>query len=1063
MIEGIQLSFPLHIFITSRKLSDMTDLTRSLEPTASVTSIEIEFEDSIRDIECYIQTRTHNQAIANKDDFMESLLRRSNACFLWVKLVLDELEQVYSNESILEVLHDIPGSMIPYYERTTRAMAEKKREKHIARSVLIWAVASSRKLLIPELSNALKLDINAELPHARNAVEGLCGQLVSVNYHSGVVDLIHPTVREFLLSEAAEEFTISIPEAHERIARTCLQLLCSSEMQPPRAQRQSKAQRASGPEPSPLLDYAIRHFSEHVYQASSTADEIITFLDRFFGRNVLTWIEKVAREGDLHLLVRVLKHLKGYLNRRAKSGSSSSTQVQNLEDWSTDISMVATRFGPALLDNPSSIYSLIPPLCPSTSAIYQRFGRKPDGLAIVGHVERIWEFSVASVPFGEDAIASTGFCGEGLIAVGMESGEIQVYDQHSFQKVGVVEVKYPVDLVHLTENFIAVSTTKSIILMDREGNIVWQTRIRFRCILLTSTPQVMIAVAQHGHVFKWDKSTGALLEDQAFVYRSPDDEGGIEVVTRLKAPHVASLSPDKDMLAMGYRGGSVCMWEVSSGEFICWARDDKNRLVSALLFNPNPTVELLLVIFEDHELALYDTWSGGLMSTRKPPNNNTGVMSATCSSDGRTVATVDNSGFLQILDFESLNLLYHVLLPYASFRILNFTPDGSGVVDIVDSDMHIWAPTALVRKKNEEDQSNHEDVVNLPHIESQCESRRSSKITALCAHPSLPFVTVGRQDGQVLVFSTKTGNQVTHLYTHAHEASVSRLAMDKSHRIASNDTNGHLQVWNLGSGQLPTFENRTLLFQLKLAVHVVQICFSGSGDYLLVSSDNSDTLYSTENGSCMGSLHFEAQERKIWRWLASPTGEERDLFYLVMDHTVVKYNAHDFPSKLPNFEVRLQYCVEEGTEEIKVETAAICPSTQTLALEIRHTSGFVSCSTLFLFDLSKVTSFEPTNTNTTLSPMCDLLPKHCKQFIGIIERTNSFVFLHNNSWLCSIDPDGLSQGLFNQHFFVPNEYISASDRVLAAKSADNGVVFCVEGELAIIRNGFVFRELKDLN
>ncbi|ROV92565.1 hypothetical protein VMCG_08917 [Cytospora schulzeri] len=1060
MIKGIQLPFPLHIFITSRKVSDMLHLARSLEPSAAVTSIEIEAEDSIQDIECYIRTRTHNRpidAIASEEDLVNNLLKRSNACFLWVRLVLDELEQVYSNESILEVLHNIPEGMIPYYERTTRAMTEKKREKHIAKAVLIWVVACTRKLLISELSNALKLDINAVLPSARSAVEGLCGQLVSVNHKSGVVELVHPTVREFLLSEAAGEFTISKHEAHERIALTCLQLLCSPEMQPPRSQRQLSAQSTKKPEPSPLLDYAIRQFSEHVYLASSAADEILPSLDRFFGTNVLTWIERVAREGDLHPLFRVSKNLKSYLDRRAKYRSPLSMQVQNLEAWSTDMSIIATKFGPALLDNPSSIYFLIPPLCPSGSAIYQRFGKRPDGLAVVGHIEKTWDDCIASVSFGEDSIAAAVSCGESLIAVGMESGEIKLYDHRSCQKVGKVEAKHPVDLVHLTDKLVAATTTRAIILMDRKGNVLWQSRLRFRCILLKSTPQAIIAVSQHGHVLKWDISTGALLEDQTFAYRSPDDEA--KITTYAKAPHVATLSPDSDMLAMGYRWGTVCMWEVSSGELICWARDDENRLVSALMFNPNPIVELLLVIFRDHELALYETWSGGLVSKRKSPSSS-GVMSATCSLDGRTLATVDNNGILQIWDFESLNLLYHVLTPYASFRILNFTSDGSGVVDIVDSGMRIWAPATLVRKNNEEDQSVSDDAVNLPPIEAEYEVQRTSKITALYSHPSLPIVFVGKQDGQVFGFSTRTGKQVAHLYTHDHAASVTLLTIGKDYLLASSDINGLLQVWKLGTGQLSTFEKKTLAFQIKLPVQAIQLSFSGNGDQLLVSTEISDTVYSTEDGSCVGALHFTAQERKIWRWLAAPS--QKDQFYLVMDHTIVKYSAPDFPSRISDYEVQLQYDVGAESEEVEVESAAICTSTQTLALDIRHTTGFSSSTTLFLFDLNKVVSPGYPDEIPTLSPMCDKLSRYCKQFVGIIEQTKCFVFLHQNSWLCSIGPEGLSQGRFTQNFFVPNEYISANDTVLPTKTSDNGIAFCLHGGLAIVKNGFSFREPRSL-
>ncbi|KUI53165.1 Vegetative incompatibility protein HET-E-1 [Cytospora mali] len=1026
MIKGVQLSFPLRIFITSRKLPDMSHLTRSLEPLASVTSFEIKTEDTVRDIECYIQTRIRDRptdATVNMDDLVSNLLLRSNACFLWVKLVLDELEQVYSNDKILEVFHEIPETMIPYYERAIRAMAEKKREKNIAKAVLVWVVASTRKLLISELSHALKLDINADIPNTRNAVEGLCGQLVSVNHHSGVVDLVHSTVREFLFSEAAAEFTMSMPEAHERIALACLQLLCSPEMQPPRSQRQLTPQPQHAkkePGPSPLLDYAIRQFSEHVYLASSATDELLPSLDRFFERNVLRWIEKFAQEGNLHPLIRFSKNLKGYLNRRSKYRSTLSVEPQNLQAWSTDMSMIVTKFGPALLEKPSSIYILIPSLCPSGSAIHHKFGKRLDGLTVVGHIESAWDECIASVSFGEETIPATVSCRDDLIGVGMESGEINLYDNRSCQKVGVISGKRSIDLVHLTDRLIAVTTTKDIILMDREGKILWQKRLNSRCMLLTSTPQAIIAVSQPGHVLKWDISTGVLLEDKTFAYMCLDYEG--EAVTRMKAPHVATLSLNSDMLALGYSDGTVCMWEVSSKEVICWARDDENRTVSALLFNPNPVIDILLVIYSDHHLALYETWSGSLVNTRKPPSDNTGVMSTACSLDGKTLATVDNSGFLRIWDFKSLTLLCHLLIPYAPFRILNFTPDASGVVDITDSGMRVWAPATLVRRNNEEMESFSEDEVNLYPIEGTYEMRRASKITALYAHPYLPIVFAGKQDGQVLAFSTKTGKQIAQLHTHAHAASISNLAMSNNHLLASYDTNDRLQVWKLGSGQLSTFEDRNLNFQLQLPVRAVQLCFSEHGDHLLVSTENEDTVYCMEDGSCVGTLQFSARERKVWRWLAAPTSQDqKDEFCLVMDHTMVKYSAHEFPERVTDSQVQLNYSVEDGTEAVKIDSAVICPSTQTLALSIRHASGPVTPSTLFLFDLSKLVSYDSLDKVSSLTPICGSLSKNCKQFIGINEGTKSFVFLHQNSWICSISPDGLSEGRFTQHFFVPND------------------------------------------
>lgn len=179
--------------------------------------VEIPKEASLDDIKLYIESRIDTLPIDNIDEREElatQILHKFGACFLWVRLVIDGLKHVYSSENIMKALERIPEGMIPLYERTVNAMAENTLEKHIAKAVLIWAMVSTRKLTVSELSQALKVDINAVLPSAKSAVEGLCGQLVSVQPDSNLIELIHPTAREFLLSEAAEEFKVSSAVAH---------------------------------------------------------------------------------------------------------------------------------------------------------------------------------------------------------------------------------------------------------------------------------------------------------------------------------------------------------------------------------------------------------------------------------------------------------------------------------------------------------------------------------------------------------------------------------------------------------------------------------------------------------------------------------------------------------------------------------------------------------------------------------------------------------------------------------------------------------------------------------
>jgi WD40 repeat protein len=1063
LIRGVQLHFPLRIFMTSRKIPDLNRIHRTLEASsASAVCIEIPTEDNIEDIKCYIQMRVEHlalDAIAERNELADAILQRSNACFLWVRLVLDELEKVYSKESILEVLQNIPAGMIPYYERTARAMTDNKREKHIAKAILRWVIASARSLTVPELSQALKIDIKTVLPNPKLAIEGLCGQLVSVHSHTGVVELVHPTAREFLLSEAAGEFCVTKHYAHERVALSCLQILTGSEMKAPRNPRLvAKTALDRRKESSPLLKYALYNLFEHIYTAPAESDDVLFALDRFFRTNVLGWIESIAQRGDLYPIIRASKNLKGYLDRRAKDRSPSSRQMRNIDSWSTDLSRLVTKFGPALLRSPSSIYFLIPPLCPTESAIYQQFAKRPDGLAVVGYNECTWNDCVASVGFGEDSRAAAISCSDSLIAVGMLSGDINVYSQRSCQKQSVIQQQHPVDLVHFTDKSIAACTTKSIVLMALNGTVIWRTPLRFRCILLASSTNSIIAMTQHGHCLKFDISDGTLLEDQNLEYRRPEHDEGHDIST--KAPFAASLSADLEMLALAYTWGTVCLWDVESGELVAWAQDEASRLAEVLLFNPIPDVNRLLVISTDHTLAIYDTWSGGLLKSRTTPSY-AGVLSASGSLDGRTVATMDMRGGLRLWDFESLSLLYHVLSPTTSFSVLKFASDNSSIIDVVDTGMRVWSPAALVRKNDEEDESGSGDAIDIAAAQGDYESLRCSKITALCVHPTSPIAFAGKHNGQVIAYNAKTGSQIAVIYTHAHGSFVTNLKVSKKNIIASSDADGIVQVWNLGSDEPSILSQGPSLVRTISGAQVRQLCFSGCGDYLMISTETTDQVYSIPLNSCIGSLSFGPQDRNVWMWASFSSSGEEEQFMLIQDHVLKKFSVAGFPSRADDCEIHLAYEFEEVGREVKIDATAIDSQSQTLFLEVQHITGFASSSTTFIFDLREV---PPDSTSVTLSALDNLLTRCCKNFIGFRERTRSVLFLHQNSWLCSTELTALGDDRYSEHFYVPAEYQSAEQQIRLWRAANDTIVFCLYGEVVFVKNGLNFevaRTLKD--
>ncbi|KAL2020066.1 hypothetical protein VTK56DRAFT_8870 [Thermocarpiscus australiensis] len=1066
MLKGESPGFPLRIFITSRIIGDMQRLQRSTETSASLVCIQIPVQASIDDIRRYIESRIDGLPLDNaaeREELASTILGKSNACFLWVRLVMDELESVYSNEGIVKVLERIPEGMLSYYERTMNTMAANTLEKHISKAVLMWTAASARNLTLSELSQALKLDINTVLPSAKSAVEGLCGQLVSIDRVSGLVDLIHPTACEFLFSEAAGEFAISRPLAHERIAMACLQLLCSNEMRPPRTRRFLTQAR---PPPSPFLDYALTQFSEHIASASSENDRLLAAMDQFFRTNALSWIERLALKGNLHALIRASKNLKAYLDRRAKYQSPLGIQVRNIDDWSIDLTRLVTQFGEALLRNPPSIYFLIPPLCPSGSAIYRQFGKKPDSLIVTGKQNVAWADCIAYVSFGDDAATAVS-CGENMIAVSMASGDVNLYNHRSCQKQAVIHHKQFVDLVHLVDDCVVLCTIRSIVLLDLDGKIIWENKLRFRCLHLSSSIDSIIAVSQNGHLLRWDRVSGALLEDKPFEYRN-SDAGTSAQHNRLttRVPHVASISPDMEMLALGYRGGAVCLWEVNGPEFVDWARDEAGRQASAVLFNPNPNINLFLVIYTDHGMALFDTWSATRVHTQGLPQS-VGLLSASCSPDGRTLVTTDTLGNMRIWDFESLSLLYHVLSHFPGFRVLNFTSDGSCVVDVMDSGMRIWSPAVLVRKAAEKDASISDDANNLAVTEGEYESRNSTKIKTLCAHPSLPIIIAGKDDGQVLAFNTGgEGADAVPLYTHQQRTAITKVAINTENVVASIDDSGIVQVWSLASSLM---EADRLLFQAHAGGLVKQLCFSANGEYLLVATTKSDSVYRIDDTACVGMWAFEAHERKMWRWLILPPaqgkGQQQQQFSLLADGVIRSYDAQSFPQRADGeSEIHIQYTLDEGavvTEYLEAVVGSQFHQSPLLALEVRHHAGLVSSSTTFLFDLTGAITTTQSTQSVTLTPLCPELSKRCKHLVGFSAPTKRLMFIHQNSWLCSIDMQGLRTNRYTEHFFVPEDYLAvsrSSSSLSPVKTAEDDVVFCLHGELISVRNGMKFQE-----
>jgi Predicted acetyltransferases and hydrolases with the alpha/beta hydrolase fold len=447
----------LRLFATSRKMDEIErGLQGSLGPSR-VEIYELQDTDTWDDIRLFVNTRLTDLGLSENDEdrerMCEKILKKSFGSFLWARLVLEELETIWTEEDIDTVLDNIPGNLFEYYARMVRSIVEDKRKIGLASTILTWVVLARRPLTIEELICAVKLDLGQTplLARAKTALPSLCGQLVFVDKYNKV-HLIHETVREFLTKHdmLAQELFMRQKNGHTRLGLLLIQYLSGpvlklnplSHLAPFKVQlhgsstsgRALPKQQSSGVSAdSALLDYASVFFSDHLLHAMSEDHELMQALFNFLqSSNVLSWIEHVAKLKDLKPLTQTAMNLRNYLARRVKYVAPTDRAIQFADDWVTDLIRVPAKFCDQLLACPSAIQTLIPPLCPPHSAISRTFGSDARNLVVRGLRPGSWDDCLTYLDFVKGRPTSVSH-GDHIFAVGLSTGEIWLYDYNTMQ------------------------------------------------------------------------------------------------------------------------------------------------------------------------------------------------------------------------------------------------------------------------------------------------------------------------------------------------------------------------------------------------------------------------------------------------------------------------------------------------------------------------------------------------------------------------------------------------------------------------------------------------------
>lgn len=1083
MLAGIGNSkSPIKCLVTSRWNPVL--LAAHERVRSKICSSSLSIDQNSTDIRIYTEEQLNclSWRPAVKQDVLKKVLQNANGNFLWVYLVLEEIKDCHTESDVEKRFQELPPGMENLYKRMEDPICRIRRlsDKCLSRHLLLWAIFTRRAISVDELRSLLEAE-HGQLLDISHTIDRLCGHFVVVEGGQRI-SLLHQSAREYLMTTSTLPFSLNATDAHCELFEKCITAFMDKGLRG-----------RITPETLRVLEYRATSWPHHLQSIKQVddSDKLLDLLIHFFSQpHVLAWIQALAILNQLRVLIESSHALTAYIGRRRRLDAARDPTMRRYEDlellesWTHDLLKIPGKFGNNLSQDPSSIFTSVPPFCPTSSAIHKLFAEAASSSVTVRGKPAEWDDCLASISVGSSHLACLIAVSGRHLAVSDEIGTITLWDCTTFQQV---------QKLHHAEKLSAICFDTSGGRLASYGSYttkLWapQTGQLIRrfdnipdmpalCLTFTCQDNVLMMGSDRRCLLRYD------LNRKADAIWTPTDssilnDGDAMSGTKMNSPSMLAISPDGSMIAAAYRRFPLTIWSIDPPKIIkrISRKRTPDRISIPLPFADrlswHPNSEELMGLFLDGYAFKYNVLDSTLQE--QPPDPGRMPADVHCSPDGGIFAIRGVGGIVKLFDYQTSTLIYQISSAVGMSTAFLFSQDSRRFFQLRGNQCTVWEPNSLIRLHAADDhavnsQSSPDESLSYDQSKIVSESLLEDRgpISVVSPSPTGHLICTGNEDGLIELSDSTTGSRVE----------IERTATGMSIEHLVWNTDGTRLIYTEISGRLTLIElfldgvwkhRRVKRFKPKMQPGgIVQVLFTPDSKSAVVVFRGTAQLWSLESGKLEHT--YTDGDISLSRWVGHPNSSSHILsissthvcvhewtnLVLTKTYSFVRFDAarkHETmdiksPSPTGSIEQSLTEEVEEQVEQVK-ETHL---HGHILVIISRQSTTGALRSRFEVLNTTKLDS-ESSSTDHIITPL--KIPPDVAAEVEIpitILANERLVFVDQSLRLCTWHLNG-SGGVEDiaRHFFIPRNWLPDRSMDLL-RIGPAGTLFCPMREgLAII-------------